>query len=483
MAGVLVVLLEQVAQQQRGAAVGAAELDRLRRSAPRARGRRSRAAPTSGSTSRRRRARRRRRSPPAGRSGPAARRPGTTCTISREHDARRDAAPSQRAQRLARGVDGELGGERGDVGGPVAQSGVCAPSATSTTAGASANAASLIASSSRCVPRAPRTIDPIRRADRRRSDQQRHHRRRQQQQHRHEDELRRHDVARRPRGTRRAGAPRSTTTKARGERQRERRGRRRRAAPARSRRPARPARTRPRRTRSRAGRRARPALGAPRRRRSVAASIVRACRTWRDGPWLNGCPMWSAGQRADFRSMKRSRMTRAALGAAAACLSRGGSGRARARGRDHQVGHRLRRPGADAAVQALAGLQRTTSWSTTAPSRTAPTAGRSPAARASSTAPPTQRVSGAGRSKSLLLPAGSSATTPPVCVGLNEPTLRYFARKNSGLLSTLTVSVQVQLELGGRGSRCRSASTSAARGTRACRTWCSPTCCRCCRPT
>jgi hypothetical protein len=60
----------------------------------------------------------------------------------------------------------------------------------------------------------------------------------------------------------------------------------------------------------------------------------------------------------------------------------------------------------------------------------------------------TQRVHGAGDSKSLLLPAGSTATTPPVCVGLNEPTLRYFARKNSGLLSTLTVSVQVQLELG-----------------------------------
>lgn len=49
---------------------------------------------------------------------------------------------------------------------------------------------------------------------------------------------------------------------------------------------------------------------------------------------------------------------------------------------------------------------------------------------------------------SLSLPAGSTATTPPVCVGLDEPTLRYFARKNSGLLSTLTVSVQVQLQLG-----------------------------------
>ena len=59
-----------------------------------------------------------------------------------------------------------------------------------------------------------------------------------------------------------------------------------------------------------------------------------------------------------------------------------------------------------------------------------------------------QHVGDDADARSLVLPAGSSATSPPVCVGLNEPTLRYFARKNSGLLSTLTVSVQVQLELG-----------------------------------
>ena len=57
-------------------------------------------------------------------------------------------------------------------------------------------------------------------------------------------------------------------------------------------------------------------------------------------------------------------------------------------------------------------------------------------------------VNGAGDGKSLLLPAGASATTPPVCVGLNEPTLRYFARKNSGLPSTMTTSVMVQTSLG-----------------------------------
>jgi hypothetical protein len=60
----------------------------------------------------------------------------------------------------------------------------------------------------------------------------------------------------------------------------------------------------------------------------------------------------------------------------------------------------------------------------------------------------TSRIGRSTDAKSLSLPSGSTATTPPVCVGLNEPTMRYFARKNSGLLSTLSVSVQVQLELG-----------------------------------
>ena len=58
-----------------------------------------------------------------------------------------------------------------------------------------------------------------------------------------------------------------------------------------------------------------------------------------------------------------------------------------------------------------------------------------------------QKVSGAGDARSLSLPAGSSATTPPVCVGLNEPTLRYFA-KSTGLLGTMAVTAAVQLELG-----------------------------------
>jgi hypothetical protein len=58
------------------------------------------------------------------------------------------------------------------------------------------------------------------------------------------------------------------------------------------------------------------------------------------------------------------------------------------------------------------------------------------------------KVGGSDHSKSLVLPAGSSVITPPACVGLAEPTLRFFAKKNSGLLSTLAVSVYVKTSLG-----------------------------------
>jgi hypothetical protein len=60
-------------------------------------------------------------------------------------------------------------------------------------------------------------------------------------------------------------------------------------------------------------------------------------------------------------------------------------------------------------------------------------------------------VGGSGQSKSLSLPSGSSATTPMTCVGLAEPTLRLFAKRNSallGLVSTLSVQMQVQTSLG-----------------------------------
>jgi hypothetical protein len=58
------------------------------------------------------------------------------------------------------------------------------------------------------------------------------------------------------------------------------------------------------------------------------------------------------------------------------------------------------------------------------------------------------KVGGSTHGKSLSLPVGSSAITAPTCVGLAEPTLRFFAKKNRGLLSTLVVSVYVKTSLG-----------------------------------
>jgi hypothetical protein len=59
------------------------------------------------------------------------------------------------------------------------------------------------------------------------------------------------------------------------------------------------------------------------------------------------------------------------------------------------------------------------------------------------------KVSGAGDAASLRLPPGASALSAPVCVGLEYPTMRFFAKRNSGLLTTLAVTAQVQLSLGG----------------------------------
>ncbi len=50
--------------------------------------------------------------------------------------------------------------------------------------------------------------------------------------------------------------------------------------------------------------------------------------------------------------------------------------------------------------------------------------------------------------RSLSLPAGSSATTPTICVGLAEPTLRFFARGEGGLAQLLTVEVLFEDALG-----------------------------------
>jgi hypothetical protein len=48
---------------------------------------------------------------------------------------------------------------------------------------------------------------------------------------------------------------------------------------------------------------------------------------------------------------------------------------------------------------------------------------------------------GPGEKYALSLPSGSSATTPQVCVGVLDPTMRYFAANDGGLLSLMSVSI------------------------------------------
>ena len=55
-------------------------------------------------------------------------------------------------------------------------------------------------------------------------------------------------------------------------------------------------------------------------------------------------------------------------------------------------------------------------------------------------------------SRSLLIPRGATVTSPSICVGLGEPTLRFFAKQNGGLIGTaassLAVSVEFETEAG-----------------------------------
>ena len=53
-----------------------------------------------------------------------------------------------------------------------------------------------------------------------------------------------------------------------------------------------------------------------------------------------------------------------------------------------------------------------------------------------------------GDSSSLAMPAGSTATSPTICVGIEHPTLRFFAKKTSGLLGSMTVEVRFELGTG-----------------------------------
>jgi hypothetical protein len=66
----------------------------------------------------------------------------------------------------------------------------------------------------------------------------------------------------------------------------------------------------------------------------------------------------------------------------------------------------------------------------------------------------TYYVRSASDTKSLRIPAGKSAQTPTVCVGIDKPSIRFFARNAGsgllgiGLLSTMSVSVQFETSLG-----------------------------------
>ena len=59
------------------------------------------------------------------------------------------------------------------------------------------------------------------------------------------------------------------------------------------------------------------------------------------------------------------------------------------------------------------------------------------------------RVGGSDDSQSLALNNNSSATSPAICVGIEHPTLRFFAkRRSTGLLASLsTLNVQALIEL------------------------------------
>lgn len=58
------------------------------------------------------------------------------------------------------------------------------------------------------------------------------------------------------------------------------------------------------------------------------------------------------------------------------------------------------------------------------------------------------KVAGSTHSRSLRLPPGATATSPVICVGLEHPTIRFFAKNNRALLSTMTVEVIVETSLG-----------------------------------
>lgn len=55
-----------------------------------------------------------------------------------------------------------------------------------------------------------------------------------------------------------------------------------------------------------------------------------------------------------------------------------------------------------------------------------------------------------GDVRSLALPGGASAATPPICVGPGHPTLRFFVRNTGAVWSALTVTVEFDDPVGVR---------------------------------
>jgi len=58
------------------------------------------------------------------------------------------------------------------------------------------------------------------------------------------------------------------------------------------------------------------------------------------------------------------------------------------------------------------------------------------------------KLAGSNDARSLRLSPGASATSPVVCVGIEHPAVRLFAKNNSALLSTLAVDVITETSLG-----------------------------------
>jgi hypothetical protein len=54
-------------------------------------------------------------------------------------------------------------------------------------------------------------------------------------------------------------------------------------------------------------------------------------------------------------------------------------------------------------------------------------------------------VHGAGESKALLLPAGSSATTPVACARIDKPVMRLFTKATGSLLATVTSTLSIDV--------------------------------------